>query len=87
MNWFSALVVYLLVWWVSLFMILPLGIRGQAEEEDVFKGSEPGAPVQVDMKKKFWLTTKIATVIWFAICAIILSGILDWEMIGEFFNR
>jgi predicted secreted protein len=32
MNPFSAFVVFLIIWWVVLFMVLPIGVRGQAEE-------------------------------------------------------
>ena len=87
MNLFSAFVVYMLVWWVTLFAVLPLGIRGQAEEGDVVEGSEPGAPVDANIKGKFWLTTKVATVVWAIICALIISGVIKWEIFGEFFNR
>jgi len=79
MGWFSFLVVYLLIWWVTLFAILPLGIRGQAEEGDIVEGSEPGAPVQANMKRKFVLTTIIATVLWATTCAVIISGVFKWE--------
>ena len=32
MSLFSLFVVYLLIWWVTLFAVLPFGVRGQAEE-------------------------------------------------------
>ena len=41
MNPFSLFVVYLLIWWVTLFAVLPIGVRGQAEEGEVVRGSEP----------------------------------------------
>ena len=41
MNWFSAFVVWLIIWWLTLFIILPIGIRGQAEEGDITEGTEP----------------------------------------------
>ncbi len=76
---FSMLVVYLLIWWVTLFMVLPIGIRGQAEDGSVVEGTEPGAPVDSRIKQKFILTTKIATVLWVIVCAIIIFGLLDWR--------
>lgn len=79
MSPFSGFVVFLLIWWVTLFGVLPMGVRGQAEEGDVFKGSEPGAPVKSDMKRKFVVTTVIATVLWVIVCAVIISGVLSWD--------
>lgn len=87
MNWFSALVVWLIIWWLVLFIILPIGIRGQAEEGDIVKGSEPGAPHTLNIKRKFIQTTIIASVLWVLTCGLILSGLLSWEMLGSFFER
>ena len=75
------------IWWLTLFMILPIGIRGQAEENDIVEGSEPGAPHQVNMKRKFIQTTIIASILWILTVLLILSGWVDWSMFGRFFNR
>lgn len=87
MNLFSAFVVWLIIWWLTLFIILPIGIRGQAEENDIVEGSEPGAPHRVDMKRKFIQTTVLATVLWVLTCGLILSGLVQWEMLGRFISR
>lgn len=87
MNWFSAFVVWLILWWLVLFIILPIGIRGQAEEGDIVEGSEPGAPHNLDIKRKFKQTTIIATGLWVVACVVILSGVISWETLGRFFNR
>ncbi len=87
MNLFSAFVVWLIIWWLVLFIILPIGIRGQAEEGDIVEGSEPGAPHSLDIKKKFIQTTIIASVIWVLTCLLIVSGVISWDMLAKFFNR
>src|SRR5690606_2056263 len=51
---FSGLMVYLVAWWIVLFAILPIGVRGQFEDGDVIAGSEPGAPSTPDLKRKAW---------------------------------
>lgn len=86
MNPFSMFVVFLIIWWVVLFGVLPIGVKGQAEADDIVKGSEPGAPVDSQIKAKFILTTKIAVVIWVLVCGLIMSGILDWNMLGNWFK-
>ncbi len=78
MSIVSGIVVYLLLWWVTLFATLPLGVRGQAEENNVVPGTEPGAPVKADMKRKLILTTIIASILWVIICSIIVFGWIDW---------
>ncbi len=87
MNPFSAFVVFLLLWWLTLFLVLPQGIRGQAEDGNIVEGSEPGAPVESNIKAKFIKTTMIAAILWVIVCAIIISGLVNWEMFGNWFNR
>jgi predicted secreted protein len=87
MNLFSAFVVWLIIWWLTLFIILPIGVRGQAEEGDVVEGTEPGAPYKLDIKKKFIQTTIIGTILWALTCGLIISGIIDWAMLQNLFKR
>lgn len=87
MNLFSAFVVWLIIWWLTLFIILPIGVRGQAEEGDVVEGTEPGAPHKLDIKKKFIQTTIIGTTLWALTCLLIISGIIDWAMLQNLFKR
>ena len=87
MNLFSAFVVWLIIWWLVLFIVLPIGIRGQAEENEIVKGTEPGAPHTLNIKRKFVQTTIIASIIWVFVCALILSGLVSWDMLGNLFKR
>ncbi len=77
MNLVNAFLIYILVWWVTLFAVLPIGVRGQAEDDNIVPGSEPGAPVKAQMKKKIILTTIISLVLWGLLLLIIESGVID----------
>ncbi len=72
MSVFSAFVVFLIIWWVVLFGVLPIGVRGQAEEGDVIPGTEPGAPTNANMWWKVKVTTLVTFLIWMIVCAIII---------------
>ena len=87
MNWFTALALYLIIWWLVLFVILPIGIRGQAEEGDVVEGTEPGAPHKLNIKKKFIQTTIAGTIVWGLVCVLILSGVVSWTSFGTYIQR
>ena len=82
MSLFSAFVVYLLIWWITLFGVLPFGVRGQSEDGEIVRGSEPGAPIESGMKSKVILTTIIATLIWGAVCIIIIFKLVTWDQLG-----
>ena len=79
MNPFSAFVVFLIIWWCVLFGLLPVGVRGQAEENDIVEGSEPGAPTNANMWWKVKVTTCIAFVLWVIVCTIIIFRLIDLE--------
>lgn len=83
MGIFSGFVVFLIIWWTALFLVLPLGVRGQAEEGNIVPGSEPGAPVHTNIKKKFLQTTAVSIVLWLIVCALIVSGVIDWSMLSR----
>jgi predicted secreted protein len=59
----GALALYFIIWWTVLFVTLPFGVRSQAETGEVVAGTEPGAPVSPNLKKKALWTTLIAAVL------------------------
>ncbi|WP_089175230.1 DUF1467 family protein [Bosea sp. AS-1] len=59
----SALAVYFIIWWITLFAVLPFGIRSQQESGDVVEGTEPGAPILPGLLKKAAITSVIAAII------------------------
>jgi predicted secreted protein len=73
----NGVVVFLLIWWVLLFTMLPIGITSQEEAGDVVAGSEPGAPMRPNLAKKLWWTTAITSAIWIAYFFLMHSGVLE----------
>jgi predicted secreted protein len=67
MGWVTAVVVYILVWWVTLFAILPLWVT-PAEPGEM--GHAAGAPRQPLLVRKLMLTSAVAAVIWLGIFII-----------------
>jgi len=68
MNWLTGIVVYILVWWVTLFAVLPLWVN-PTEPGDI--GHAAGAPQHPRLRLKLALTTAIATVIWLGIYIVV----------------
>jgi predicted secreted protein len=60
----GSIMTYLIVWWLVLFCLLPIGVRSQAESGDVVPGSEPGAPVVTGLRQKAIWATGISFVVW-----------------------
>ncbi len=66
----TAVAIYFLIWWITLFAILPWGIRSQEESGDVAPGTDPGAPALPRLLRKLLWTTLVASVI-FALCWVV----------------
>lgn len=66
----SALAIYFIIWWVVLFITLPFAMQSQAEVGDVTEGTEPGAPAEPQLLRRFLLNTVFATIV-FAIYYVV----------------
>lgn len=76
MDLLTAFFVYLLIWWVMLFTVLPLGVR---RNEEAGKGFDAGAPVQTHLGKKLILNTALTALILAVIQGLIITGVIDWH--------
>lgn len=80
MGWFTGVVVYLMIWWLVLFMVLPWGIQ-PAEVDGT--GNMPGAPAKPRLKLKFLITTGIAAIVWAVVFVLIKMDLIDFYAISE----
>lgn len=76
----NAFFIYLLVWWVMLFTILPLGVQRNTETG---KGHDAGAPVNPQLKKKVIINSIVSAVIVGVIWILVDFHIITW---GEWFR-
>ena len=66
----GGIIIYVNLWMIIFFMVLPFEITNQIDSPDYQKGTDPGAPVESRMKKKILITTLIATIIFSFIFAL-----------------
>jgi predicted secreted protein len=60
----TSVAVYLTLWWVVLFAVLPLGVQSHYEAGiDPGDGGDPGAPVNPNLKRKFITTTWVSAIL------------------------
>ena len=82
MNWFTGTATFLILWWLSLFIVLPIGVRGQAEENDIEHGTEPGAPIKSNMWRNVLWATGLSVILFLMVYGIIAWDWLSWERLG-----
>lgn len=80
MNVFSGAVVYIVLWWIVFFMMLPIGVRPPHEVgEAAGEGHEAGAPVRHYLWWKILGTTVIAGILWGVAYWLITSDKLSFR--------
>ena len=67
----GSIVSFVVLWWLILFMTLPIGVETQAEADSVEPGTAPSAPTQPKLIRKMLLTTAITAVLWAGLYAVI----------------
>ncbi len=79
----AAIVLFAVIWFMTLLVVLPIRIKTQGDLGEIVPGTHAGAPEVHHMKKKMWITTGISVVLWAVIAGIIISGVIsvrdfDW---------
>ncbi len=62
-----ASAIFYIVWFVSLFVVLPFGVRTQSDEGEYVQGTSAGAPVNAKAGRIAALTTIVASATFFVV--------------------
>ena len=87
MSIVSALVLFAVIWFMTLFVVLPIRLKTQGDVGERVEGTPAGAPATgFSMKRKALITTYVAVVLWCAIAAVVIWGGIGVRDI-DLFNR
>ena len=71
----GSIVVYVIIWWIVFFSVLPIGIKQNNKPfGNNLEGIDPGAPKNPNILKKFLYTTLITTVVFTVIYYIVINN-------------
>ena len=74
----GSIIVYVMIWWIIFFSILPVGIKSNKEVfRDSIEGIDPGAPKNPKIAKKFLITTIITSILFIMIYYIVELGFFN----------
>lgn len=76
----TGIIAFILIWWLVIFTVLPMGVE---RDPDPQLGNMTGAPKEHQMKKKVIVTTLIAAVIWGVLYGLIQLNIIDFYDIAR----
>ncbi len=77
MNWFTGVVLFVIIWWTALFAVLPIGTR-PVEQADQASGWR-GTPESPRLLMKVIVTTIVATLLWAGAYALIRSDYISFR--------
>ena len=83
----SGLVLFAVVWFMVLFVVLPIRLETQGDVGEQLEGTHAGSPATgFSMKRRIRVTTLWAIPIWAVIAAVIVWGdisVRDIDMFGR----
>ena len=70
-----SIATYFVVWWITLFAVLPFGVRTQGESGEIVPGTPASAPASFRLGRVALINTGVATVVFAVIwIAAYLAG-------------
>jgi predicted secreted protein len=72
-----GIALYIMVWWMTLFAVLPFGVRTQGEAGDVVEGTPESAPFAFRLLRTVLINTVVATIAFAGVWAT-----LEYDWLG-----
>ena len=87
MSIVSAIVLFAVIWFMVLFIVLPIRLESQGDVGIVLQGTHAGSPSSsFSMKRKAKVTTIWAVAVWILIAGVIIFGDISVRDL-DLFNR
>ena len=74
----GSIIVYVLIWWIIFFSVLPVGIQSNNEKfKEKIEGIDRGSPKNPRIGKKFLITTILTSIIFLIIYYLVKFDFLN----------
>ena len=74
----GSIIVYVMIWWIIFFSVLPIGIQSNKEVfKEKIEGMDPGAPKNPKINLKFLITTLITSIIF-----VVIYYLVEFEFLN-----
>lgn len=83
MSMWSAFAIYFVLWWLTLFIVLPFAIRSQHEAGEPVPGTDPGAPVVARIAWRLLWNTLLSAALFAIGMWAYLNGYLNLDRLGR----
>jgi predicted secreted protein len=80
MSVFTGIILYLMIYWLVLFAVLPWGNH---PPDDIVEGHAGSAPANPRIKQKFLITGLLAAIVWGIVFALVYFEVIDFYGIAR----
>ena len=80
----SAIVLYAVIWFMVLFITLPLRLKTQGDVGKIVPGTHAGAPANLKLRRTFLIVTGVSLLIWAVIAGTIVFGLVSLDDLDIF---
>ena len=84
MSVMSAIAMFGIIWFMVLFVVLPIRLQTQEEAGEVEPGTPASAPSDARIVQKFKIVTVVAIALWCVAAAVLISGLITLERMDLF---
>ena len=74
-----AVAIYIFIWWIVLFAVLPFGVHTQDEAGSVVPGTPGSAPAKVRIVRIFLINTVVASIVFALVYSAIVYKVITPE--------
>lgn len=89
-SFISIFAEYFICWWITLFIMLPIGLRTQADENDVVMGTVKSAPARFRFWRLFVTVTAVSMVLyaaWYVLTVVFGVNVMSFPRIVPDFSK
>ena len=83
----GSIILFLIIWWLILFILLPINIDNKAPNSTEYEGNDRGAPKNPQILKKFILTTIISVILWFVVFLLLNNDGFLMSIMNTFYRN
>lgn len=85
MQLFTMFAVYFIFWWITLFAVLPFGLKTQQENNDVVLGTIESAPSNFRGLRLVIVTSVVAAIVYVIWYVVTVTLGLNFDSIPKFY--
>jgi predicted secreted protein len=83
----SFIALYFIIWWLTLFAVLPFGVRSQQEAGETVTGSDPGAPAMMRLGRIALINSCVALFVLALVWVVYIENVFNIGIINDMTRR